>query len=157
MLNRHSICSAVYTKIHSTTLAFFALLPVGSCLVFIHFFCLYFREQSRNRNFRIKYITKKNKEKWKNMTNKKSHDACQTCKVKQTLKSGWGSKSPPHDQLKKKRFRRRWLTLSIVEICKKCWLDNTTGSGEESRQCLMLSYYKAVSYTHLTLPTICSV
>eukprot|EP00111_Clytia_hemisphaerica_P023643 TCONS_00069695-protein len=86
------------------------------------------------------------------MTNKK-HEKCPLCKNIQTLKSGWAFKSPPQDQLKKKRFRRRWLTLSIVEVCNRHWMDDlagfTTGSasaggvsGSSDKQFLVLSYFK---------------
>ena len=84
------------------------------------------------------------------MTNKKKHEMCPHCKVRQTLKSGWGFKSPPQDQLKKKRFRRRWLTLSIVEVCVLHWMEDLAGGhrhgdGSEEdhgRQWLVLSYFK---------------
>ena len=86
---------------------------------------------------------------------KKKNEICAHCNVRQTLKSGWGFKSPPQDQLKKKRFRRRWLTLSIVETCVQHWMEDLAGGSHDSsgglgggadgcnsRQWLVLSYFK---------------
>ena len=50
-------------------------------------------------------------------------------------------------------FIGRWLVKRLLQEGHQVWVIDNLENGRESN----LDEYKAVSYTHLTLPTICSV
>jgi len=52
--------------------------------------------------------------------------ACSNCKVEKVLASGWMLKSPPNEKLKKNHFRDRWFSMSLVEFCLECKLEDST-------------------------------
>ena len=67
---------------------------------------------------------------------------CSDCKKVRTFQSGPAVKSPPKEKLKKNHFRKRWMVLSLVELCTTCRKNQDgVASSEEKRYCSVLSYY----------------